>query len=98
MHFQGRKFMNVIVKDIDILQSIQPQQVATYLQNHGWHQQNTVEDKASIWVQKNEAGERANIVLPLNPEIPGFPVSMSIIFATLEKAENRSQIDIISEL
>jgi hypothetical protein len=90
--------MNVIVKDIDILQSIQPQQVATYLQNHGWHQQNTVEDKASIWVQKNEAGERANIVLPLNPEIPGFPVSMSIIFATLEKAENRSQIDIISEL
>ncbi len=90
--------MNVTVKDIEILQSIQPQQVATYLQNNGWHQQNTVEDKASIWVQENEAGECANIVLPLNREIPGFPISMSIILATLEKAENRSQLDIISEL
>ncbi len=38
-----------------------------------------MEDKASIWVQENEAGERANIVLPLNHEIPGFPVSMSVI-------------------
>jgi hypothetical protein len=90
--------MNVTVKDIEILQSIQPQQVATYLQNHGWYQQNTVEDKASIWVQENEAGERANIVLPLNREIPGFPVSMSVILETLEKAENRSQLGIISEL
>jgi hypothetical protein len=90
--------MNVTVKDIEILQSIQPQQVATYLQNNGWHQQNTVEDKASIWVQENEAGECANIVLPLNREIPGFPVSMSVILETLERAENRSQLDIISEL
>lgn len=90
--------MNVTVKDIDILQSIQPKQVATYLQKHGWYQQNYVEDKASIWVQENEAGERANIVLPLNREIPGFPVSMSVILETLEKAENRSQLDIISEL
>jgi hypothetical protein len=90
--------MNVTVKDIEILQSIQPQQVATYLQNHGWHQQNTVEDKASIWGQENEVGGRVNIVLPLNREIPGFPVSMSVILETLEKAENRSQLDIISEL
>jgi hypothetical protein len=98
MHCQGRKAMNVTVKDIKILQSIQPEQVATYLQNHGWHQQNTVKDKASIWVQENEAGERANVVLPLNREIPGFPISMSVILETLEKIENRSQLDIISEL
>lgn len=90
--------MNVTVKDIEILQAIQPQQVATYLQKHGWYQQNTVQDKASIWTPENEAGEGVNIVLPLNREIPGFPVSMSVILETLEKAENRSQLDIISEL
>jgi hypothetical protein len=90
--------MNVTVKDIKILQSIQPEQVATYLQKHGWHQQNTVEDKASIWNQENEVGECVNIVLPLNRKIPGFPISMSVILETLEKAENRSQLDIISEL
>ena len=46
--------MNVTVKDIEILQSIHPQQVAKYLQNHGWHQQNTVEDKASISLSGKE--------------------------------------------
>lgn len=90
--------MNVTVSDLDILQAIQPQQVATYLQNHGWYQQNQVEDKASIWIQENEGGEPLNIVLPLNREIPGFPISMSVILETLEKTENRSQLEIISEL
>lgn len=90
--------MNVTVKDINILQSIQPQQVANYLQNHGWHQQKHLQDKASIWMQGNEVGEPVTIVLPLNQDIPGFPVSISVILETLETKENRSQLDIISEL
>ncbi|MEQ8996568.1 MAG: hypothetical protein RID53_08705 [Coleofasciculus sp. B1-GNL1-01] len=90
--------MNVTVKDINILQSIRPQQVANYLQNHGWHKQNHLQDKASIWIQENEGGESATILLPLNQDIPGFPVSMSVILETLETIENRSQLEIISEL
>jgi hypothetical protein len=90
--------MNVTVKDINILKSIQPQQVAKYLQNHGWDQQNYLENKASIWSQENEAGESVTIVLPVNQDIPGFPVSMSVILETLETIENRSQLEIISEL
>ncbi|EDX73612.1 hypothetical protein MC7420_3786 [Coleofasciculus chthonoplastes PCC 7420] len=90
--------MNVTVKDINILQSIQPQQVANYLQNHGWHQQNYLENKASTWIQENETGESVTILLPLNQGIPGFPVSMSVILETLEKQENRSQLEIIGEL
>jgi hypothetical protein len=90
--------MNVTVKDINILQSIQPQQVANYLQNHGWHKQNHLPDKASIWIQGNKGGESVTILLPLNQDIPGFPVSMSVILETLETIENRSQLEIISEL
>ena len=90
--------MNVTVKDINILQLIQPQQVANYLQNHGWHQQKYLENKASTWIQENETGEWVTIVLPLNQGIPGFPVSMSVILETLETIENRSQLEIISEL
>lgn len=90
--------MNVTVKDINILQSIRPQQVANYLQNHGWHQQNYLENKASTWIQENETGDSVTIVLPLNQDIPGFPVSMSVILETLETKEKRSQLEIISEL
>jgi hypothetical protein len=90
--------MNVTVKNINILQSIQPQQVVKYLQNYGWHKQNNLQDKASIWIQGNEGGDLATILLPLNQDIPGFPVSMSVILETLEIIENRSQLEIISEL
>jgi hypothetical protein len=90
--------MNVTVKDISFLQAMQPQQVAAYLQTHGWHQQNQIPDRSSIWIQDREAGEPVQIVLPLQRETPGFPVSMSVILSTLEKTEKRSQLDIISDL
>lgn len=90
--------MNVTVKDIGFLQAMQPQQVAAYLQTHGWYQQNQIPDRASIWIQENEVGELVQIVLPLERKTPGFPVSMSVILETLEKTEKRSQLDIISDL
>lgn len=90
--------MNVTIKDIDFLQSIQPSQVTAYLQKTGWHQQKQIPDKATIWRKQNSAGELVEIILPVHREIPGFTVSMSIILDSLEKVENRSQLDIISEL
>ncbi len=90
--------MNVSVKDIEVLQGIYPQQVAEYLEKQGWQQHNQIPDKASIWKQKNEGGDEFEIILPLNHDIPGFPVSMSVILETLEQAENRSQLEIIGDL
>ncbi|MFB2897382.1 hypothetical protein ACE1CI_31070 [Aerosakkonemataceae cyanobacterium BLCC-F50] len=90
--------MNVTIKDIAFLQSIQPSQITVYLQKNGWHQQKQILDKATIWRKQNTASEAIEIVLPLHQETPGFTVSMSIILDTLEKVENRSQLDIISEL
>jgi predicted Zn-ribbon and HTH transcriptional regulator len=90
--------MNLTVKDIDVLQAIHSQDVAEYLEKHGWQQQNQILDKASIWKQNNEGDKQFKIILPLNHDIPGFPVSMSVILKTLEKAENRSQVEIIGDL
>lgn len=90
--------MKVSIKDIDILQTLQPQQVAIYLKNHGWYQQQQIDDKASIWTNSFNNGESVLIVLPLHSDIPGFPISMSVILETLEKIENRSQLDIIGDL
>jgi hypothetical protein len=90
--------MNVTVKDIEVLQSIHPQYVAEYLEKHGWQQQNQIPDKASIWKRKFEEDKQFEIILPLNPDIPGYAVSMSVILETLEKADNRSQLEIIGDL
>lgn len=90
--------MNVTIKDIDLLKAIQPQQVAKYLQAKGWQQQRQIADKATIWFRENEVRQPFHIVLPLNPEVSDFPVSMNLILETLEKTENRSQMDIVSDL
>lgn len=90
--------MNVTVKDVEVLQAIHPQHVAEYLEKHGWQQQNQIPDKVSIWKQKIEGDKQFEIILPLNHDIPGFPVSMSVMLETLEKAENRSQLEIIGNL
>jgi hypothetical protein len=90
--------MKAAVKDLDILKAIQSQQVATYLHNKGWYEQRQIADRASIWTQKSDSDEELQIVLPLNSDIPGFPVSMNIVLETLEIAEGRSQLEILDEL
>lgn len=90
--------MKVTVKDLDILKAIQPQQVVTYLQNKGWHEQRQIAQQASIWTHKSDSDEELQIVLPLNSDIPGFPVSMNIVLETLEITEGRSQLEILDEL
>lgn len=90
--------MKVTVKDIDVLKSLHPQQVAEYLQTHGWEQQQQIAEQASIWRKETGADEKFQLVLPLNQEIASFPVSMSLVLETLEIAENRSQLDILDDL
>ncbi|MEW6496994.1 MAG: hypothetical protein AB1589_31400 [Cyanobacteriota bacterium] len=90
--------MKATVRDLDILKAIQPDQVATYLQEKGWHEKRQIAEHASIWSLKSDSGEEFQIVLPLNSEIPGFPVSMNIVLETLEIAEGRSQLEILDDL
>jgi hypothetical protein len=40
--------MKAAVKDLDILKAIQPQQVASYLQNKCWYEKRQIADRASI--------------------------------------------------
>ncbi|MFB2979313.1 hypothetical protein [Microseira sp. BLCC-F43] len=90
--------MKAIVQDPDLLKEIEPLRVADYLQTHNWHQQEKIADKASIWTQTNSLGQEFEILLPLKPEILDFPRRMGEVLETLALAENRSQIDILSEL
>lgn len=90
--------MKVTIKDIDILQTLQPSQVAAYLRDRGWEQQQYIPEKAIIWRKEINPGNAVAVILPLHPDTPGFPVSMSIILETLETLEGRSQLDILRDL
>lgn len=90
--------MIVTVRDPDILKTLEPLQVAAYLQTHGWHEQSRDDDKSSIWTRKNEAGEDYEILLALKPKVSGFALRMYEVMEILEIAENRSQLEILADL
>ena len=90
--------MKAIVSDVDVLSSLQPLYVEAYLQSTGWHERNRIPDKVSIWTRNTFSEDKLKIQLPLDPHFDDFPRRMYEIMQILEIAENRSQLDILSEL
>ena len=90
--------MKAIVCDVDILSHLDPQKVETYLQATGWYERHRIPDKVSIWTRDTFCSDQLKIQLPVDQDFDDYPHRMSEIMETLSKAENRSQLDIISEL
>ena len=87
--------MKVIVRDFDVLKSLEPQQIATYLQGRNWNSNGNLGNKAHVYHQIND--DKSEILLPLKPEFRDFPLLMSQLLETLEKVEGRSQLEILRD-
>ncbi len=90
--------MIVSIRDPNILSNLDPQQLTSYLIAKGWQQEESPENKDSIWILDVDLGNEFDINLPLNPKTRSFALRMAEILETLEKAEGRSQLDIVSDL
>jgi hypothetical protein len=90
--------MKAIVCDRDILKSLEPNRVVAYLQAHQWHERTNVPQQVSTWTRDTFVDDKLKIYLPLDKDFDDYPRRIYEIIETLEKAENRSQLDILSEL
>ncbi len=93
--------MIVSVRDPNILSNLDPQQLINYLIARGWQQENlgdNANNQESVWVLTVSSGSELDITLPLNRKTRSFALRMAEILETLEKAEGRSQLDILSDL
>lgn len=90
--------MKAAVRDADLLRSVQPAQVTSYLEMKGWNRETVIPDKASIWTREDSTGDQAEILLPLDPTFQDFPIRISQILSTLETVEQRSQLEIFENL
>ena len=90
--------MKAIVSDIEILKSLEPCCVSSYLKSKGWHERTRVPDEVSGWTRDTFSDDKLKIYLPLDPSFDDYPRRMYEVMEVLEKAENRSQLDILSEL
>ncbi|MEH2074204.1 MAG: hypothetical protein V7K57_07405, partial [Nostoc sp.] len=84
--------MKATIRDIDVLKSINPLEVASYLETQGWKEQRQINDIASVWTLELAQGDNVEILLPMNPEFRDFSARMREVLQNLEIVENRSQL------
>ena len=91
--------MKVTVRDFEVFNSLDVNVIIAYLQRNGWHEHSRIYDnKGAIWVKKNDAGDVFDIGLPLTREFADYPARMGDTIKKLELTENRSQLEILSDL
>ncbi len=90
--------MNLIVKDINLFNNIQPEVVANYLLERGWQQQRQIENQAIIWVKNGMELSNMTLVLPLNRELADFPLTMNLLVENLAKFEGKTELEIVQNL
>lgn len=91
--------MKVTVKDFEVFKSLDVNVIIAYLQRNGWHEHSRIYDnKGAIWIKKNDTGDVFDIGLPLTREFADYPARMGDAVKKLELTENRSQLEILSDL
>ncbi|MEG4626409.1 hypothetical protein Q5691_19250 [Microcoleus sp. w1-18aA5] len=90
--------MKVTVKDSQTLETIKLNQLRNYLQTHGWHEDQPFLDNATLWHKPTADAEEFEILLPKRENLGDYAARIREAIQTLENAENRPQIEILSEL
>lgn len=90
--------MKVTVRDNTILKTIEPQVLGEYLQTNGWHNKGLFYGRAWIWHKNSDGGELFEIKQPVSQDFDDYGVVMGDTIKKLEMTENRSQLDLLSDL
>lgn len=89
--------MKVTIRDRDVLGSIPPGNLDTYLRIRGWQEVRKEENRFSIW-HKQDDRDTFEILLPLNSEFRDYPIRVAEMLSNLEIVEERSQLDILYDI
>ncbi len=88
--------MKVTVRDTEILKTIEINQLRDYLQSHGWYEDRDFLTNATIWLNRDR--DELEILLPLRNTLKDYAMRIGEAIEILELAENRSQLEILSDL
>jgi len=90
--------MKATITDRGTLASLRPLEVADYLRATSWRKVREQEGRASYWLKAFSDGDEIEILLPLQRTLGDYPQRMGEVLAYLEMAEQRSQLEILSDL
>jgi hypothetical protein len=86
------------VSDREQLQSLDPVEVASYLQSKGWQRTDSGYERAECWSFETNAGESLDVLVPTDATVGDFSLRMSELLQALEQVEQRSQMDILADI
>lgn len=89
--------MKVTIRDPEPFARLNPAEVAAYLRTEGWMEVENEPDRFSVW-QAGVNGDRVELVLPLRRALGDFVPRMAEVVGTLSAKENRSQLEVLSDL
>ncbi len=91
--------MKVTIRDNEILNTVNPKVLEAHLIAKGWYERGRIyNDAGAIWRLKQDAEDEFEILLPLSQTIGDYAARISDAIKILEEVENRSQLDILSEI
>ena len=89
--------MNVEIKDTAALRRITPVMLRSYLEAHGWVQEQNWRDRILVWF--NSSGEQVvEILTPLREQSDTYGVRIVEALQFLAETEERSQLDVYYDL
>ena len=89
--------MNVILRDREPFEQLNPAEVAAYLRSMGWQEVEHQPDRVSVWVT-GDGDDGLEILLPLRRSLGDYAARMADAVATLAAKESRSQLEVLSDL
>lgn len=90
--------MNVTIRDSNVLNSLRPADMLTYLRASGWQRESEIGDKAELWVKSDEGRLETDLLVPLRRQARDFALRASELLKTLEHVEGRSQQEIVEDI
>jgi hypothetical protein len=90
--------MIATVRDIAALQAVGPVDLAAYLRAKGWLEEGPLGDRGAVWRGRGISGDEYEVLLPLDRRLRDYVARIGDALRTLEAAEERSQLEILSDL
>jgi hypothetical protein len=85
------------VSDREQLQSLDPVEVASYLQAKGWQRTDSGYERATCWSFETNAGASLDLLVPTDATVGDFTLRMSELLQALEQVRRSVNSDIVCE-
>ena len=90
--------MKVTIRDIAALSSLAPLELASYLRSKGWRTESPSSALATKWTLQTADQRNFEVVLPMDTNLGDYAHRVADIVATLETVEERSQLELFSDI